>query len=183
MDSNFTLINFDFGTRQLSGNLDLYKKLLGRFATEYQHASEKLAEFAQLNNLEEMQLLVHTIKGVSGNLGLDQLHHTAGSLDSLLKTGVIEPTLLSDLGETIAATRTEIELQCNTSTADQANVGQSDVSKQQLIEELQKQRFISDDRLSEFVNASDLPDNQQQELKSCIDQLDYAAALEILENH
>ena len=51
MDSNFTLINFDFGTRQLSGNLDLYKKLLGRFATEYQHASEKLAEFAQLNNL------------------------------------------------------------------------------------------------------------------------------------
>lgn len=183
MDSNLTLINLDFGTQQLSGNLALYKRLLGRFASDYEHTSEKLAEFAQLNNLEEMQLLVHTIKGVSGNLGLDRLHHSASRLDSSLKTGLMEPDLLSNVVQTTAETLSEIQQLCHTGDSNEAAPDKAQVSKQQLIEELQKQKFISDDRLSEYIEATDLAHDQQQGLKNAIDQLDYAAALEILENH
>ena len=91
------LINFEFGTKQLSGNLALYKRLLGRFSTDYKHTREKLAEFVQLNNLQEMQLLVHTIKGVSGNLGLDRLHNSAVALDASLKSSNMDPLLVDKL--------------------------------------------------------------------------------------
>lgn len=183
MDSNLALINFDFGTKQLSGNLALYTRLLGRFASDYEHTSEKLAEFEQLNNLEEMQLLVHTIKGVSGNLGLDRLHQGAKSLDNSLKLGTIDAQLVSQLTLLMASTLSEIN-QHGQSTANNENTANRMViSKQYLIEELQKQRFISDEKLNEFIDGSGLPSAQQQSLKSAIDQLDYPAALEILEGH
>lgn len=183
MDSNLALINFDFGTKQLSGNLALYTRLLGRFASDYELTCEKLAEIDQLNNLEEMQLLVHTIKGVSGNLGLDHLHHSARGLDDALKSGSTDPQLLAELKSSVKQTLSEIKRYEQEGNTNENPVTNASISKQQLVEELQKQRFISDEKLSTFLETSDLAIQHQQNLKNAIDELDYAVAIEILESY
>ena len=181
MDSKLDLINLEFGTKQLSGNQALYKRLLARFSADYKHTSEKLAEFEQLNNLEEMQLLVHTIKGVSGNLGLDQLHSSASAMDASLKVAHIDQALLNNLHHDLKCTLAEIDSQCNQSSGTSSATLLA-YSAAQLTNDLQHQRFITNEKLTAFLESCELSQAKQQVLKDAIDQLDYDLALQTLES-
>ena len=73
---NFINIDMSYGLKNLMGNKKLYKKLLIDFYNEYNNIS-----FENLDD-KSFYLIVHTIKGVSGNIGATSLYKIATTLNS-----------------------------------------------------------------------------------------------------
>ena len=184
MENQLLLVNLDFGTKQLGGNAELFIRLLGRFEDEYQDAEGKLAEFTQHDNLEAMQLLVHTIKGVSGNLGLEQLAVSAKHAEDQVKAGSIDPNLIAVLVDTLNQTLVEIKRVRSGHTGDSRastpSIQPTGKHLDQLISALQQQRFISDEMLDNAIHESQLSDADVAQLQAAILDLDHTRALALL---
>lgn len=179
MEQQTNLINTGFGLHQLSGNETLYKRLLMRFYDEYQHSERKLAEIQQLNNLEAMQLLVHTIKGVSGNLGLDVLHLAAKSKDQEIKRALDCSVDLAPFNEALNATLQAVVSYCG--NGEESAPDADDSANNEVVEALRQQRFVSDEKLHAFLAASEFSAQQKQAIISAVDDLEYATAVDIID--
>ncbi|AHF02347.1 hypothetical protein THIAE_08045 [Thiomicrospira aerophila AL3] len=88
------LINRDRGLEQLGGNLPLYEKLLKQLGHDlndkYQALPDRLAnlinnETAQTTEWQAIESLVHSLKGVAGNLAADLLFIICEQLQPLLR--------------------------------------------------------------------------------------------------
>ncbi len=79
------------GLRRLMGNQDLYKRLLVNFYHDHQHDMVKLREALVDSRWDDTRFIVHTIKGVAGNLGINHLRECAHVIDKSLKASNIMP--------------------------------------------------------------------------------------------
>ncbi|MCW7752668.1 response regulator [Desulfobotulus sp. H1] len=82
------------GITRAGDNLELYMELLSRFREEYADISDSIRRNLEEGDLQQAQMTVHTLKGVSGNLGMDSVFTHAGSLDMLLRRPTEKETLL-----------------------------------------------------------------------------------------
>ncbi|MFC1852191.1 response regulator [candidate division CSSED10-310 bacterium] len=67
------------------GKTHLYWKILGKFKNNHGTFGAELRRTLSEKNIEQAILMVHTMKGVSGNIGAHQLHHDAQNLETALK--------------------------------------------------------------------------------------------------
>lgn len=74
------------GLRRVAGNRDLYLRLLGQFTASYRDFNTRLSLALEDEDRTSSVLLVHTLKGVAGNLGAAALSREAAQLEYLLKT-------------------------------------------------------------------------------------------------
>jgi HPt (histidine-containing phosphotransfer) domain-containing protein len=65
---NFKYINSDIGLKFLNFNQKLYIKILNSFLERYEHLDILALESEELNDV------IHTIKGLSATLGMEQLY-------------------------------------------------------------------------------------------------------------
>lgn len=72
---------------RLGGNTALLDKLLGKFIETYADTGKRLDSFLREALFEEAHRLVHSVKGVSGNLGFARLYESSLVLEQLLKSG------------------------------------------------------------------------------------------------
>ena len=76
------------------GNVELYQRLLREFARSHHDDAEKIRD-ALLQDARSAHDLMHTVKGISGNLGMHGLHHAASKLEQAMKQGAhIDDSLL-----------------------------------------------------------------------------------------
>lgn len=176
MNAELLLINKEFGLKQLSDNEALYKKLLLRFLQEYRESAQKVAEFQTQNNQDAMQLLVHTIKGVSGNLGLDYLHSIAKVTDDDVKSQGASAEL-SSLQSALSQTLAQIEEYCDASAA---NAGNTNQALDEFKQALSAHRFISPEQLDDFLEAAQIPAHKHAAMHEAIADLDYTTAQTLL---
>ena len=80
-------INVNSGLVKVSGNRELYKKLLKQFRAKYLGAVEDIREQLRAENQETATRIAHTVKGVAANLGADDLSHAAGEAERALRAG------------------------------------------------------------------------------------------------
>jgi HPt (histidine-containing phosphotransfer) domain-containing protein len=78
---------------RLGNNKKLYEKLLARFLAEYSDFYEKLRAAVDGNDLEGASHLAHTMKGLGGNLGADDLHAASLAVETLCKAGNVTPEM------------------------------------------------------------------------------------------
>jgi HPt (histidine-containing phosphotransfer) domain-containing protein len=109
MSTNLPLINYDFALKQLGGNDQLLNKLLGQFVSEYREASQEVINFINSNDLKSTELKVHTVKGISGNLGLQALYDCTCKFDAELKLGKPSEALISKFTDLLSQTCSEVE--------------------------------------------------------------------------
>jgi PAS domain S-box-containing protein len=85
-------INVELGVSKLAGNHTLFRQLLLKFRQRNRHAEELITEYIAAEKFDEAISQIHTIKGVAGNLGAEQLFHHAKKLEQVLrvKSGVTE---------------------------------------------------------------------------------------------
>ena len=69
MDQSATVLDIEFGMSQLSGNKTLLLTLLNKFSDEYRGLDDDLQSFMKTSEFDKAYSLVHTLKGVTGNLG------------------------------------------------------------------------------------------------------------------
>jgi CheY-like chemotaxis protein len=74
-------IDVQAGLKMLTGNKDLYMRLLKRFKENFSDSIVQLTSFLEANNLEEATCLAHTIKGTSANIGTITLQTFAAKIE------------------------------------------------------------------------------------------------------
>ena len=96
MDQSATVLDIEFGMSQLSGNKTLLLTLLNKFSDEYRGLDDDLQSFMKTSEFDKAYSLVHTLKGVTGNLGLFALHNASKAVESSVRN---EKTLPSGYPE------------------------------------------------------------------------------------
>ncbi len=77
-------INLDKGLARVLGNTGLYVQLLANFANDQAGLPEQLRGHFAADRTHEAQALLHTFKGMAGNIGAQGLHELAGKLELAL---------------------------------------------------------------------------------------------------
>ena len=80
-------ISMASGLGRVGGNKQLYTKLLCKFKDGQENAVEQIETALQSGDVETAARLAHNIKGVSGNLGADNLYQAAANLEKAIKEG------------------------------------------------------------------------------------------------
>ncbi len=75
------------GLGRVSGNVKLYRKLLLKFRSRYKHVMSNIQKAVETRDLEQARKLVHTLKGVSGNIGAQELYAASSDLGQALRQG------------------------------------------------------------------------------------------------
>jgi len=86
---DFPGISVRSGLAKVDGNRKLYRKLLGKFRRNYETVADDIRNASEKDDQETATRLVHTVKGLAGNLGAQDLHRTAVNLEAALRN---EPT-------------------------------------------------------------------------------------------
>ena len=87
---------------RLGGNEALLGKLMSKFYVTYRNTRAELLARLEEKDYEEAHRIVHSIKGVSANLGIGKLYRQAIALESRMKAGEfdrITPDVLAFLLE------------------------------------------------------------------------------------
>lgn len=178
-----TIFDTDFAFTQLNGNNELLCRLLTKFIDDYQDAHSQVRSHLEAQAFDSASLLVHTIKGVSGNLGMIALHEHAKTLEPACKSGTADETQINAFAETMTATIKAINLYINTEIAPQtvfpinANNEESLTSLKSVLE---KNQFIPPQKLAHYMENVTLSDEMKDDLLLAIQQLNYETALDIL---
>jgi|GEM_PF-1094034 len=86
------------GLRRASNNQSFYLDLLRMFVRGQQDATAQIRTALDAGKFEEAQRIAHTLKGVSGNIGANEIYHGAAALEDAIKTfaqrNIIDPILV-----------------------------------------------------------------------------------------
>ena len=77
-------LNLEEGLYRTANNLPLYQSLLARFVSTHKESANLLRQHCELTEFEQGTLLIHTVKGVAGNLGAMALFNIANTIEGLL---------------------------------------------------------------------------------------------------
>jgi two-component system sensor histidine kinase/response regulator len=80
-------ISISAGLSRVGGNRQLYVKLLFKFREGQEDAAPEIKGALQSGNMETAGRLVHRVKGVAGNLGMEGLYRAAAELEKAVKEG------------------------------------------------------------------------------------------------
>jgi CheY-like chemotaxis protein/HPt (histidine-containing phosphotransfer) domain-containing protein len=83
-------IDIEPGLRRLAGNTKLFKKLLKAFSSEFANTMKELRNALGDQEMEVAHRLVHTLKGVAGNISAKDLQAEAQELEIAIKQGVLD---------------------------------------------------------------------------------------------
>ncbi len=78
-------VDIDAGLRRCGGNDHLYRELLDQFRASYATAAERTRRMCSDGAFVEAQALVHTVKGVAANLGMEDVAASADALEQALR--------------------------------------------------------------------------------------------------
>ncbi len=85
-------IDIEAGLARVVGNKKLYLDLLHRFMKDQEHSAADIEQALTIRNHQVAERLVHTAKGVSGNIGAIELQKTAERLEAAIKSRDVEKT-------------------------------------------------------------------------------------------
>ncbi|MGN7612136.1 response regulator [Magnetococcales bacterium HHB-1] len=77
-------IDQEIGLVRVAGNQNLYHNLLRRFVESQQHSAMEIQTCVKAAKWEEAKRLIHTAKGVSGNIGAQELHQIAKTIEAII---------------------------------------------------------------------------------------------------
>ncbi|NQU64526.1 MAG: response regulator [SAR324 cluster bacterium] len=86
-------INTTSGLARMGGNQEFYHKLLVKFQRDNQQLTAQISQALHTENAELAHRLVHTVKGIAGNLGALDLQAAAVKLEAVMKQGKLTETL------------------------------------------------------------------------------------------
>ncbi len=99
-------VDVDGGLKRVAGNKKLYRSLLTQFAEKEGDAAGQLSEALKAGDHSLAERIAHTVKGVSGNLGITQVQLAAASVEKALRQN--DPAVSSLLAELDTLLRAQV---------------------------------------------------------------------------
>jgi two-component system, sensor histidine kinase and response regulator len=115
-DAPFDVAGLDVvdGLRRVAGNVKLYRSLLRQFVEQQADAVSKISASVEQQDFALTERLMHTLKGVSGNLGAKTINGLAAELEISLRNRDVRsldaglPRLSIELAQTMEAIRNSL---------------------------------------------------------------------------
>ncbi len=82
------ILDVELGLKYVIGNKKLLKKLLIEFHLDHKNDATRLKELLASNDLEKADMLLHTIKGISANIGAQNLYTSISILEKKLSVNL-----------------------------------------------------------------------------------------------
>ena len=175
-----SIFDAKFAINQFSGNQPLLIKILGKFIQQYQQFDKLIAEQLQ-QDFQAAKQQVHTVKGVSGNLGMMALHNACRQLEISFASQTTEYTLEEFL-QVFKQTLTSVQnYSAENGVEETSDLAPQQVEKTRLIAALKRNEFISESKIRTYTQSLNLSSGRLDELKRAIHNLDYPVAIELLE--
>lgn len=184
MSINLPILNYAFALNQLGGNAVLLSKMLGKFVAEFVQVSSEVRAALDKNDHNSAKIKVHTVKGISGNLGLQALYDCASRFDVELRKGLINEATVLEFTQIVSDTCIEIQKLEKKETpvrAISAATLPPETVKIELIERLKRNEFIDDDTLFKMVSNLGLSDASAKNLIGLIEDLQYPEAIVVIQ--
>jgi HPt (histidine-containing phosphotransfer) domain-containing protein len=183
MSTNLPILNYDFALTQLGGNEALLIKMLGRFLSEFVEVSNEVVALLNNDDIAAAKMKVHTVKGISGNLGLQALYDCATRFDAELRSGNTHQATIDEFDQLLADTCIEISKVNPVESAEHlsASTYSPETSKLELVKRLKRNEFIDDDTLSDLIAGLGMNETTNAHLVSLIEELQYPEAITIIE--
>lgn len=180
-DSAQNFFDVQFATNQFSGNQLLLQEILKKFIQQYIHFDTLLVEYFQQQNISAVKQDIHTVKGVSGNLGMKALHKACKELEMSLVNPLTERELENFL-QIFRQTLTLIQNFTEENVAEDPSETATKLDcKTELVAALKRNEFISESKMQSYSESLDLSSDKLDDLKQAIDSLDYLSAIALLE--
>ncbi len=87
MPAQIAGIDLEAVLSRIQGNTGLFKRLLQNFLDQFGTAGQEIQKHLNNGNIDQAERLVHSIKGVSGNIGANALFQAAKELNDQLRMG------------------------------------------------------------------------------------------------
>ncbi|MBT1450903.1 Hpt domain-containing protein [Glaciecola sp. XM2] len=182
MPDKAPLIDIEFALKQLSGNVQLLHRMLNKFAAEYEPAPKQVEQMLEQSDYKSAKRLIHTAKGITGNLGLLALYECCRSFDLEIKNLSIQADTVHKFTQLVRQTCDEIyalsfdDPQLN---AD-GNVKQNNNAQQQLVGMIEREEFIDDNILRSLTAQLPLTESQKATLITMVEEMRFQDALELI---
>ncbi len=145
-------LNIKQGIKQVGGNEKLYQSLLRDFVQNHGDFVENLEKSLQQGDRITAERLVHTIKGISGNIKANELMQITTEIDSILKNQETPAVpLMSTLKDVCDELFSSLELLVKQSQQPQTNHPAEQTVKQDDFESLNHALQIGDSRSQEII--------------------------------
>ena len=183
-------LDVEDGLKRVAGNTKLYRSLLGQFVAQQADSVSAVRTGLERHDFALVERLVHTLKGVSGNLGAKTISRLAAELEGSLKSrnvGSLESALSGldvELTRVIEAIRNSLAAR-TIETLPRASA--SDLTETVTLLKQIKQLLANDDgaaldflleareRINGIISEADL-----NALQQAVSDFDFAAALDCL---
>jgi len=190
-------IDVQSGMARVGGNGEAYRKLLIKFSRNHADAPAEIGDALERGDIDQALRLAHTMKGVAGNLGADNLSTAARELETGIKTcgGESIAPLMENFANALRQVITAIEAleQGEKSAQPSEDVALNDIMSidistvtpvlQQLAALLEDDDMEAASYLDihkEFLNGLNVA-HEVQELEEALGQYDFEQALDVLE--
>lgn len=178
-------LDTDFALKQVGGDQVLLENMFKRFIQQYGQAHTDTQALMASHNWQDARQLVHSIKGVAGNLGMTPLYQAATDLEQLLKQGDPEaerylPAFVQALDNTLVQLA-GLNSTPSQNTQSQPNQLQDANAYEALLASLKRNEFVSPSHLEQWLNALALDSESHSKLRDLICDLEYAQAIQLLE--
>jgi polar amino acid transport system substrate-binding protein len=183
-------IDTEAGVARMGGNESSYRKLLLKFVDNQKGAVDAIRAARERDNNDDAVRAAHTLKGVGGSIGANELQRLGGELENQLKsspTGDLDNLLAAtsdELGRVVSAIKAALETRVQESPAPDAKPLPDDYEERlaALAGQLEAYDGEAGDTLDSLIDQ--LGDStvlaQLEELRKLIGQYDYEAAAAIL---
>jgi len=181
---DFTAIDVKKGLSYIDGNTKLYRKLLLDFAHTYKNPTEKISQLKS-HDQAKAQRMIHTLKGLAGNIGAIHLYEQAGKLEKDLSSDQID-IVAKTLQTVIDEIKTNIFLNHN-KTGPEETVSNQEIDRlfSELENSILRERLQLCEPLLESLYSVKLSTEDRQmlgKIKPLVDDFDFDNALIILQN-
>jgi HPt (histidine-containing phosphotransfer) domain-containing protein len=87
------IIEKEEAIKNLGGMVWLYEKHLLKFVNTYADSAYVTREYLNRGQSDQAQILIHSIKGLAGTLGLQQLYSSASLLEHAIKNADVSTSI------------------------------------------------------------------------------------------
>jgi two-component system sensor histidine kinase/response regulator len=183
-------LDIEDGLRRVAGNMKLYRSLLGQFVEQQADTVSAVRAGLESQDFALVERLVHTLKGVSGNLGAKAVSRLSAELEGSLKNrdvGSLEGALSGisvELARVIEAIRKSLTTRA---TEAPRRVFAPDLTETLTLLKQIRQLLVNDDgaALDFLLEAREridgrISDAELNALQQAVSDFDFAAALDCL---
>ena len=142
------------GIIRIGGSEASYRKILTKFVNSQMDAVDKISQALDANEQDEAQSLLHTLKGVSGNIAAVTLEQATKELEKAMKVGAVSSSdsLFEDVEAAFNQLVADIKVHMDGNVKKEFAVSQA-LSHDELLVNLEKLKIIIDGFDVEAENA------------------------------